>query len=168
MKAKKILSVLILLAVLLVTVTGCSEDPIKKDLLNYVNNELPKIASLESNVMDKYSSVTGENYKNDADTYKVLKESVVPDYKTFIDKLEAIKPQTPEVKAVHDIIIAGAKDQYSAFVQFTSAIEKNDADLVTQANAALDKGKSEMKDYQDKLAALAKQHSVELGNKTSK
>jgi hypothetical protein len=163
-KMKKITGITILAFVLIITMlfAGCGEDPIQKDLLNYVNNEIPKIASLESDALDKYNSVTGDNYNTDEETYTALSDSIIPKYRNFITKLEEIKPQTPEVKALHELYIEAANNQYNAFVQLKAAIETQDTNMVSQANEKLDKGRKGLRDFQDKIAELAKKHNVEF------
>ena len=51
---------------------------VQQDLLNYINVELTKVTPLETEAMEYYESVTGENYKDDLTTYNVLKDKVIP------------------------------------------------------------------------------------------
>lgn len=162
MKTKKIIGILILVLMMTTIFIGCGEDPIEKDLKDYVNNGISKLASLESEVLNQYSSVTGDNYKSDEEAYTVINNSVIPKYRSFISKLEEIKPQTPEVKAIHEIYIQAANNQYNAFLQLTAAIEAQDPNLVIQANEKLDKARAGIRDYQSKLTALAKKYNIEL------
>ena len=100
---------------LLLILGACSGDPVQKDLLNYVNTELPKVASLETEAVDAYASVSGENYSTDSAMYYTIKQTVLPKYEEFNTKLNTIQPSTPEVKAMHQEYINAAGDQMEAF-----------------------------------------------------
>lgn len=86
---------LFLFAILL---TGCSNDPVQDDLLNYINKEIEVVADLENKAVSKYESVTGVNYTNDQTLYDALLDEIIPTYQDFLKKLEDISIETDEVK----------------------------------------------------------------------
>jgi PBP1b-binding outer membrane lipoprotein LpoB len=159
----KKMSIWLLVTFIFLTIAGCGgQDPVQKDLLNYVNNEMPKVDDLESNALSGYNSVTGNNYTDDSEMYRVLTDSVIPTYRTFTQKLEEIKPQTPEVQAIHEIYIEAVNNQYNGMVQLSAACENQDTNLVAQANEKLDKGRKGIRDFQSKLDELSKKHGVQM------
>lgn len=141
----------------------CS-NPVHKELLVYINTQLPKIASQETVAMASYESVTGSNYSNDQTTYLVVRDSVIPNYKKFIEDLEAISTtlKTTEVRKLHESYIEAANAQYSAFALILSALEQQDYTLISQANEKLDKGRKLLRDWQVDFNTLCEKNGVKL------
>ncbi|MDZ5471331.1 hypothetical protein SM124_06180 [Bacillus sp. 31A1R] len=146
----------------LVILTGCFGNPVQDDLLNYINEEIQPLADLETKAMDAYDSVTGANYTDDQTTYNTIKDEVVPTYRDFIDKLEAIKPETEEVSKLHEQYIDAANMQHSAFIIILDALEKADTGLITEANDKLAEARKGIRSYQKDLEKLAEENNVEF------
>lgn len=159
---KIFISMIITLALL----TACGSDPVKEDLINYINNTMKPMSQSETEIMNNYGSVTGDKYKDDETTYKAISEKVVPQYRDFIAKLEAVKPNTKEVQDLHETYISASNKQFNAMVQFMAALEQQDTNLITQANDKLTEGRKEIRDFQSKLEQLAANHKVELKKAT--
>lgn len=157
---KKIISLLALLSII-----SCS-NPTQDELIQYINTELPKIATMEKNATDKYDRVVGENFKDDATFYKTLNEEVIPKYKKFIEALEDISKNLndPEVIKLNETYIDAANTQYSAFTTMLAAIDAQDLTLMSQANEKLDMGRKLMRQWQLNLKTLAKKHNIKLTN----
>ncbi|BAU28922.1 hypothetical protein DFP93_103231 [Aneurinibacillus soli] len=156
------MSIGFLLALFLV---GCGQSEVSKDLVDYINNKLPELAKVETDAVRDYESVSGKNFKNDEIMYNKLQDSVIPKYRDFVGKLEAIKPATKELQAVHEIYIQAANKQYSAFVQMSDALEKQDAGLLAQANDKLAEGRKGIRQWQTEIEALAKKNNVTFQQK---
>lgn len=157
---KKLIFVpLFLFAILL---TGCSNDPVQDDLLNYINKEIDVVADLENKAVSKYESVTGVNYTNDQTLYDALLGEILPTYQDFLKKLEAISLETDEVKKIHEKYIEAANLQYDAFVKILSALQKQDITIIEEANGMLADARKMLRDYQEDIKKLAKEHDVEL------
>jgi len=153
-----------LATVLLLLLAGCGKDPVQEDLLNYVNEDLPAVAELETDAMNAYDSVTGSNYTDDLTTYNTIVEEVIPTYNEFIKELEAISVETDEVSKVHEQYIDVANLQSSAFVNITDALKKGDMGLIADANDQLTEARKGMREYKSDLKKLAKEHDVTLEN----
>jgi Tfp pilus assembly protein PilP len=158
---RKVSQTIISLFVVILMLVGCSSsDPVQEDLLNYWNNEILTLDAEETKILDAYASVTGDNYKNDEDVLKVLEE-ITPKYKTLSEKIESIRPETKEVKELHELYISATNTQYNAFLQLTSAIEKEDVNLVVEANEKIDTANKALRDFDSKLAELQVKHNIE-------
>ena len=144
---------------------ACSSDEVQKDLLNYVNNEMPKLAPLEEEAIDAYDGVAGENYKNDSIMYFTIKQTVIPKYEEFATKLAAVYPSTPEVKAMNNEYVKAANDQLEGFKLILQAIEKQDAEIIKQANSDIDQARNLLELWRKDLDEQCKKHNVVL-NKT--
>ena len=146
----------------LFVLSACSSDPVQKDLLNYVYTELPKVASLETEAVNGYASVSGENYTSDSAMYYTIKQTVLPKYEEFNTKLNTIQPSTPEVKAMHQEYINAAGDQMEAFKLICLAIEKQDPEIIKQANSDLAKGRALLEVWRNDLDEQCKKHDIKL------
>jgi hypothetical protein len=135
-------------------------DPIQKDLLNYINVELPKVAPLETEAVNAYSSVSGANYTTDAAMYKKIKEEALPKYSKFTSKLKSIKPATPELQSVHAEYVKAAQDQEEAFKFILDAIKKQDAKEIQTANVDLNAASTLISNWKTDLLELCKKHNV--------
>lgn len=158
-------SLVILFLFTLVILSGCFNDPIQDDLLNYVNSDMKTAYELEKKAVSAYESVTGTNFSNDQVLYDTLQNEVIPTYEQFIKELKAIKVETDELKKIHAIYIKGAETQYRAFKVIIEALENQDPALIEEANAILEQGRNQISDYQNKLDQLAEEHNVNLKKK---
>ena len=142
----------------------CSSDPVEKDLLNYINVELVKVGTLESEAVAAYGSVAGNNYTSDSVMYNKIKNVVLPKYTEFTSKLQAITPATPELKTIHGEYVKAAQDQLEGFKLILDAIEKQNAAEIQQANEDITKGKNLIDVWKKDLDETCKKHNVTLGN----
>lgn len=138
----------------------CSPDPVQTDLLNYINVEMPKVATLESEAISAYGSISGENYQNDSIMYFTITETVVPKYEEFYGILKDIKPATAEVQSLHKEYVQAAADQLEAFKLILDAIEKQDVLIITKANEDLAEGRALLKMWRADLDSACVKHNV--------
>lgn len=155
---------MVIISALLICVTmltACGSDPVQDDLINYINNQVPAIAELESKVTTEYAAVKGDTNTDDATFAAKLKDVIIPANNELIAKAKATVPATEEVKKVHDKYIASATAQNEAFVILLEAAQKNDEKLVKTANEKLADSEKISKEYLADLEALKKGHNVE-------
>ncbi|MED4534645.1 hypothetical protein [Metabacillus fastidiosus] len=152
----------IIIAVCIATLLAACSDPVQEEIISYVNEDLPEIAKLEEEVIGKYDSVTGENYKDDEILYDALTNEIIPDYSQLIDKLEAIQLSDKELRDIHEDYIEAANQQYSAFTKMLAAIENQDYALIEEVNGILSQSRKDMRDYQYDLKEYAEKNDVEI------
>ncbi|MHA7138117.1 hypothetical protein ACRTEV_12730 [Rossellomorea arthrocnemi] len=150
-----------LVFVLLMVLSGCS-DPVQDDLLNYINEDMKPLAVLEEEAIAEYDSVTGDNYVDDMTTYIHIEEVVVPMYRDFIEQLEAVDPETSEVKELHESYIEAVNIQNNAMLRLLAAIEQQDYEMVADANEMLAEGRAGIRSFTSELERLAEEHNVEI------
>ncbi len=148
------------IAVFILAVTACSSDEVQKDLINYVNKEMPKITPLEDAAIAAYDSVAGDHYQNDSIMYFTIKKSVIPKYEEFTAKLATIYPTTNEVKMMNEEYVKAATDQLEAFKLVCLAIEKQDPEIIKQANGDIDKARNLLDLWRQDLDEQCKKHGV--------
>jgi len=157
----KALRFLLPVALISAILAGCGSNPVQDDLIHYINEEVLPLADEENAITGAYESVTGENYVDDESLYAEL-ETLIPKYRDYVAKIEEINPETDEVKELHELYIAASNKQYNAMVQISAALENQDVNLVSEANGKLDEARSGMREYRNRLEALAKEHDVEF------
>ncbi len=143
---------------------ACGSDPVQKDLLNYINVEMPKVATLESEAVEAYGSISGENYENDSIMYYTITDTVIPKYQEFYDLLSGITPATEEVKSLHKEYVLAAADQLEAFKLIIVAIENQDVEIINQANEDLDEARALLKLWRTDLDSACVKHNVVIGD----
>jgi len=159
---KKILIVCLIMSLLIISLSACAGDPVQKDLMNFLNVEVEPFMALEAEALDAWNANTGNNYKDDPTLYSALNETVIPKYGEFISKLEAIKPETPEVQKIQGILLEAAKLQYEGFKICKEAIDKQDPDLINTSNEKIASSEAKMQEYLTALKELGEKHNVNV------
>jgi predicted Zn finger-like uncharacterized protein len=136
-----------------------SRDAVRDDLLDYVNVHVRTLARLEADAIERFNNEIGDNYKNDERTHAAIAESL-PKYKTFIGQLEQVYPKGKEVRSIHETWIKAANLQLSGMALMASAIEEQDATLVTSSNEKMAEGRRVMREFQNELASLLKEYGI--------
>jgi len=129
---------------------------------------MPKLSVLEDEAVTAYDGVAGDNYKNDSVMYSVIKQTVIPRYREFSDKLASLKPATMEVAAMNNEYVKAANDQLEGFKLVCLAIEKQDPEIVKQANGDIDKARNLLALWKDDLKEQCKKHGVVFAEPTAK
>ena len=159
---KKILIVCLIMSLLIISLSACAGDPVQKDLMNFLNVEVEPFMALEAEALDAWNANTGNNYKDDPTLYSALNETVIPKYGVFISKLEAIKPETPEVQKIQGILLEAAKLQYEGFKICKEAIDKQDPDLINTSNEKIASAEAKQQKYFAALKELGEKHNVNV------
>ena len=118
---------------------------VQKDFLKYMNEEIPSVESDEMEVLKLYSDAVGADYVNDDVLQDTIEKEVLPAYTEFIAKIDAIKPKTDEVKDLHDVFYSAHKTQFTALEKVVVALEKQDENLINDANKLLEEGQIKIK-----------------------
>jgi len=150
-----------LLVVIIIAASGGTNAK-QEDLLNYLNQELPRAAGIESQVVSSFEGVTGENYTDDDTMLKALRDEVIPASKRLIEAVEAIVPAEQELRDIHKIYVDAVKLQDVAFAMYVTALEQQDRDIVERANDKLSAGVAGKEDYVAKRLAYATANGVTI------
>ncbi|MDR7078537.1 Tfp pilus assembly protein PilP [Neobacillus niacini] len=156
---KRILAVMVFGCLLVLA--GCG-GPVQDDILNYINEDLKSAQNLEVKAVSAYEGVAGANYTDDQTMHNALVTAVIPTYTKLLNELESVNIETDELKEIHAIYLSGVQKQFSAFEKIIEAIEKQDSNIIDEANKLLEEGRLQIEDYNDKLDALAEENNVEI------
>jgi hypothetical protein len=149
--------------VVMLVLIGCS-NPVKDDLLLYINTELPNIVVYETDAVAAYESVSGDNYTDDYTMYETLTETVIPTYRKLVEGIEAItlRLKTNEVRDLNEKYVEAADTQMNGFIVLMTALETQDGSLIVGFNERLDKGRRLTREWQIELQALCDKNGVKI------
>ena len=144
---------------------SCAHDPVKDDLVVYVNDDLLRIVDLESAALARYHAVTGKNYKDDATLVMTLNGYVIPQYKRFLGLLRKIRPATHETQVLHRMYLQGVERMYDGFCMLRTALEKQDPVLFRFANEKITQGRETIERFTAELDGICEAHGLSLQRK---
>ena len=141
-----------------------SAQNVKTELLGYISKEITKFGDIERKASEAYTSVTGDNYKDDNTTYTTITKTVIPTYSKMIDKLKAISTslKTKEMQALNDIYLTAAKIQLNAFNMVASGIKEGNKDVVLLANKKHERVNRILNEWEGELTELCQYYGVPL------
>lgn len=98
---------------------------------------------------------------------KDLTDNLLPNYKTFLDDVQAIEVKTDEVKALKDQYYDAMNAQYEAMQKVEAAVKDKNKDIQTEAQKLLSDAQSKYTAYNDAVYALAQKENVTLNGRDS-
>lgn len=150
----------ILASLLLLFVSACS-DPVKEELVNYVNQEIPPIVAMGKDFIATHTAARQRSDASDEETAQSVMIAVTKCHK-YEEAVSAIsqKLHTPEVRQLNEILIEAANKSCAGITSQVDAINKEDLNLLNQANAQLNEAGKIQRKWQSQLDVLAKSHNV--------
>ncbi|MCT4661570.1 MAG: hypothetical protein N4A40_06870 [Tissierellales bacterium] len=145
------------ISISMILMTGC-ENEVKSDFKHFLNVDLLKISEFESDAINEFNQITLQEEDTDAyyqKMYSLLSTSTLPTYETFVKELSDIKPETNDVRQLHQIYLRGAQKQLEAFKLFKQGIEEKNEYKITEANQLLAEAKTYMNTYLTEAVKLA-------------
>lgn len=139
-----------------------AKDPVREDLIKYLDVELPGIIAYEKQAGNDFTQVTGENYKGDAAMLSALENKVIPEYGKFLTGLKAIEPQTEDVQRIHDKYIVAATEINNGFAFLADGLKKQNQDAVVRGNFMVDDGAAKVREVNRQIGVLARSHDIAI------
>lgn len=160
---KKSLKVVVVALMLVVCMAGCGKE--QDELLEYINGDARKeVTELETKAKASYSSVSGDNYKDDETMLQEFSTNTADLAKQVVDKATALgeKLEGEGLKKVHEVYVNSLKNFQSGVDQIIKALKDGDTDLASQGSDMIGKANEETSSYEEKLKKLAEDLDVEL------
>lgn len=151
-----------LLASVLLLVGSCASQKHHKavSLVDYINQDIMEVASVEAHALERYAAVTGENFESEEQVYRTLEDEVIPTYERFFRSLREIAIEEPEIGSLHSIYIRSAGLLLEGFRMKRLALETNDARLMEKANAKIEQGRDKGLAWRARLEELCQLYNV--------
>ena len=131
-------------------------------IVDYINNDLVEVLELESEYLDYYDAVTGENFSNDGDFYVALIDNILPAISKLVEVSESIEPEVKEIADIHNTYIDAVKTQTEALMILMKALEESNVDGVTEANLKMQTANNSRALFEEELVKLAEEYNVEI------
>ena len=156
---KKILAILLITAMAVTFLTGCS-DPVYDDLENFLNVEMVEVNADYVKLTEEVGA--WEALEDDAALQKSINDTLIPLINGSLEKLENINPETDEVKAIKDKYVK-VMDAYKAgFEALAEGCETQDEATVNAGSQKLEEAVELLNEYNKALEELAKAHGSEI------
>ncbi len=165
MKTRKIVSILIVLALAFSMLTACAPDPIQTDLKSYINDQIPAVQTLRDQASTAYNEVAGDNYQDDATMIAALTDTIVPAASGALEAAQKLAPETKEVADVNDQLIAALTSYVNGYTTLLEALTNGDAAKVDEAQIFLTSAQTEDADFFTALTTLATDHNLKIQTK---
>lgn len=133
-------------------------------LLQYINHDIKDLGKLETEFLESYGSVTGENYVNDMTMYTEFTNNTIELARKLNDEAVELADSITddELLEVHRLYMNYSNKCLNAVTLFTSALENQDYALVVEANEVLNEANNCIIDYRKELKKLANEYHVEI------
>jgi hypothetical protein len=151
--------------VFILIIIGCSEDPVKKDLINYLNNELPRVHSQGKEAVEAFHEVMDREQDDDFTKYRILNDEVMPKFLRYMQVAEEIRPNTKEVRDLHESLIEGVTIQSNAMHLALDALKRQDHRTAFEADQEFAKGDRLIRSFNFELESLCQKHKLEISRK---
>ena len=132
------------------------------DLQDYLSNGIQKLKPTEQAALSAYASATGKNYTGEANSFRIVREQVVPKYIEFVKQAAHLKPKTAEVQALQALFLNSIELRLLAYRQIADAEHtKGDAWHLT-VGAELQASDIASQKFKDATITLADHANVKL------
>lgn len=156
---KKLLALLLMVVMATALLTGCS-DPVYDDLENFLNVEMVEVNADYENL--KAELGTWEALEDDAAIAKSLNDVLIPLIDGSLSKLNAITPETEEVKSIKEKYVK-VMDAYKAgFEALSQGCETQDEATINAGYESIGEAVEFLNEYNSALEELAKEHGSEI------
>lgn len=158
---------LVLIVCLLASSFGCDVPSEKQnELLKYSDYMTSNIKPIEDEFYKSFTSVTGNNYSNDASTYNELTTKTAVLAQTLFDRTNEIfnEINDEEILKVHKLYVNFASTRLTAIKLMISAVENNNISLINSANEKMDEANNYNLDYKINIKSLEKKYSLDILN----
>lgn len=167
---KKRIYLAVLSIMLAFSAVGCGDKEEKKeetvtvqsDLVEFVNDELPSIASYRDGAISSYNAYFATADVDTAAFLSDLQSTMIPNMETYIAELTAIEVATDEVTALKSLYLQSAEKQCEAMRLVASAISEQNPEYLDQADTLIAEAQSLLTQYESDLKILAIDNDVEI------
>lgn len=132
----------------------------QKAILQFINEDIYKVAEYEVVAFQSLASVSGVNYTDDPTVYHELTRNTIPAYEKALKEAKGIEAEIPELEVMTDRIVTATQTFYDALILEKKAIEDQDEDLINQSNAKMEEYYKLVEAYHSDMQLLAEEYGV--------
>lgn len=142
---------------------ACAPNREAVQVVEYVNQDILMIAELEQKTLERYASVTGENYTSDEAVAEELETFIIPYYGRFVDRLHRIRPESEELRRIHREYVLGAESILTGFRTKLTGIRSGEPLVVRTADREIEKGQERTMLWRKGLEELYRKYGLQSG-----
>ncbi|MGM0752838.1 MAG: hypothetical protein ACQET6_13025 [Bacillota bacterium] len=139
---------------------GMTDADKQKAILQFINEDIYKVAEYEVVAFQSLASVSGVNYTDDSTVYNELTSNTIPAYGKALEEAKGIEAEIPELVEMTERIVTATQTFYDALLLEKKAIENQDEALINDSNAKIEEYYKLVEAYHSDMKLLAEQYDV--------
>lgn len=132
----------------------------QKAILQFINEEIYKVAEYEVVAFQSLASVSGVNYTDDQTVYRELTTITIPAYEKALNEAQSIGAGIPELEEMATRVVTATQTFYDALILEKKAIEDQDEGLINESNAKMEEYYKLVDAYHSDMKLLAEEYNV--------
>ncbi|WP_406685998.1 hypothetical protein [Rossellomorea vietnamensis] len=132
----------------------------QKAILQFINEDIYKVAEYEVVAFQSLASVSGVNYTDDQTVYRELTTITIPAYEKALNEAQGIEAGIPELEEMADRVVTATQTFYDALILEKKAIEDQDEGLINESNAKMEEYYKLVDAYHSDMELLAEEYNV--------
>ena len=145
---------------------GCENSEKQETLLQYLNEDRNTLIDLESDFLESYNGVTGNNFTSDEETLTELTTNTITLARNLSKEATdlSFEISDDEILDAHRLYMDYSSKMLNAVGMMIAALENQDRTQVVEANELLNEANNLALDYQRAIMDLAEKYNVEIIN----
>lgn len=132
----------------------------QKAILQFINEEIYKVAEYEVVAFQSLASVSGVNYTDDQTVYRELTTITIPAYEKALNEAQGIEAGIPELEEMATRVVTATQTFYDSLILEKKAIEDQDEGLISESNAKMEEYYKLVDAYHSDMKLLAEEYNV--------
>lgn len=161
----KRISTVFLIILVSFSLVGCSNpfsSKEKDDMLNFLA-QYNQAVVFEQKSVEQYALAVDKLRDNKTrEGYKIISEQALPNMEEFVSRVENINPQTKEVRALQEQILAYGNTAKVAIKLVMTACERNDSKLAIESSEKVDTAKRLKREYMTNMQELMEKNKIDV------
>lgn len=158
---KKILAVILTALLCILPLAACEKkDPVRDDLLNYLNNQFPAIAEQDSTVYAAYVAAIQAKDATNETLAAAFGDTIIPGMEALIEAAKTVAPATSEVAELHAVYVESLTVKLEGYNLILQAAKENSNDILASANEKIQASNTAEDQYYSSLEELKDAHNV--------
>ncbi|MEI2665830.1 hypothetical protein [Rossellomorea sp. LJF3] len=132
----------------------------QKAILQFINEDIYKVAEYEVVAFQSLASVSGVNFTDDQTVYRELTTITIPAYEKALNEAQGIEAGIPELEEMANRVVTATQTFYDALILEKKAIEDQDEGLIDESNAKMEEYYKLVDAYHSDMKLLAEKYNV--------
>lgn len=153
---------IIIFSMICLLLVACGSKNKTEELLDYMNNNIPKLAEMEQEMISDYNNLISDDSINDEKVYEELNNKIIPLAQDLHDVAENMLPsiKDPDLKDIHKVYIEYTDAYLSYFKTVASSNDIRDPELFSVASEKFEEAKKLAENYSSSLKSLIEKYNL--------